>query len=91
MRSGAAFDPVMAFNDVRISGVGRAGKNFKTDFRNTRPKNEPQRNNFTNKDIVVKGDEKDLEEDAQHDWILSELDFEKVVVQRGKDEMDSGK
>lgn len=82
-RQGA--DPIMAFNDVRIVGLSRHGKNFKTYERNQVPKADPKRNNLlANGESVIKGEEKDLEVDAdiQHDWILDELDFEKVIVQR---------
>ena len=81
MRSGKDFNPVMAFNGVRISD----NRAIKTYERNMVPRNAPQKNNFTSngkgRENVIKGQEKDLENDSQHNWILNELDFDKVVAQ----------
>jgi len=60
------FNPVMAFNDVRISGA-RHDK-MMTFERNMIPNKKPARNNLMsltqNKDRAVKGEERDLKADA---------------------------
>ena len=67
-------DPVMAFNDVRISGPARKIKMSKTYERNNVPQNAPMRNKLVMegiKDKVTRGEEKNINSNAQNDWILN--------------------
>ena len=79
------FEPVMAFNDVRISGARAQDMKLMTFDRGMMPKKGPTRNNLMtlqgNKDRVVKGQEQDLQGGGTAlDKILQDLDYDKIVA-----------